>query len=161
ESEILAGIDPVDRRLLVQTSIVREICGPLADAVTETSGCGERLYRLSRQNLLVRPVDRQERWYRCHGLLSDLLQRELAHGAPEAARLHARAALWYEQNGSMDDAIDHALRSGDQETVRRIILGRSQAEYRAGRSATVLRWLNRVSEGPLAWDPALSLLGAL
>src|SRR3954471_7626526 len=161
ESEILSGIDPADRELLTNTSIVREVCGPLADAITGRSDSGERLYRLSKQNLLVRPVDSQERWYRYHGLLADLLQRELADRGSRSEDLHARAARWYEKNGTTDDALSHALRSGNREVVRRVILGRFQDEYRDVRAATVLSWLGRVSQSEHAWDPELALVGAL
>jgi LuxR family maltose regulon positive regulatory protein len=161
ETEILSGIEPTDRELLTRTSIVREVSGPLADAITGRTDSGERLYRLSKQNLLVRPLDAQERWYRYHGLLADLLQRELEDRGSRAEDLHARAARWYEQNGTTDDALSHALRSGNREVVRRVILRRFQAEYREGRAATVLRWLSRVSQSPLAWDPELALVGAL
>jgi LuxR family maltose regulon positive regulatory protein len=161
ETEILSGIDPSDRELLTKTSIVREVSGPLADAITGRTDSGERLYRLSKQNLLVRPVDAQERWYRYHGLLADLLQRELEDRGSRSEDLHARAARWYEKNGTTDDALGHALRSGSRDVVRRVILSRFQDEYRAGRAATVLRWLGRVSQSPLAWDPELALVGAL
>jgi LuxR family maltose regulon positive regulatory protein len=161
ETEILSEIDSTDRDLLTKTSIVREVSGPLADAITGRTDSGERLYRLSKQNLLVRPVDTQVRWYRYHGLLSDLLQRELQDKGSRVEDLHARAASWYETNGTTDDALSHAIRSGSWEVVRRVILERFGMEYRAGRAATVLRWLGRVSQSPLAWDPELALVGTL
>ena len=161
ETEILSGIEPTDRELLTKTSIVREVSGPLADAITGRTDSGERLYRMSKQNLLVRPLDAQERTYRYHGLLADLLQRELEDNGSRSEDLHARAARWYEANGAIDEALSHALRSDSREVVRRVILDRFQGEYREGRAATVLRWLARVSQSALAWDPELALVGAL
>ena len=81
ETEILAGMEPATYDMLVRTSVVDEVSGPLADAITGGSGSAARLYKLARSNHLVIPLDSQRRWFRYHYLLRDLLARRLEEAA--------------------------------------------------------------------------------
>ncbi|HEX5828276.1 MAG TPA: AAA family ATPase [Candidatus Limnocylindrales bacterium] len=161
ETEILAGIDGHDRDLMLRTSIVREVTGPLAERITGDPEAGSRLYELSRTNLLVMAVDRRERWFRYHGLLADLLQRELEDSDIDRRELHGRAATWFEGADDVDSAIRHASAAGDDARVRRLVLSSFQREYREGRLATVRGWLDIVAQTPLGWDASLALAAAI
>ena len=92
ETEILAGMEPATYDMLVRTSVVDEVSGPLADAITGGSGSAARLYELARSNQLVIPLDSQRRWFRYHCLLRDLLARRLEELPAGAAEAHHRAA---------------------------------------------------------------------
>src|SRR6185312_15848711 len=50
-------------------------------------------------------------WYRYHHLFADALRARLAReaGADAAATLHRRASAWFEREGLLPEAIDHAL----------------------------------------------------
>lgn len=157
ESEILATIAPADLELLRKTSILREVSGPLAAAVTGFDDAADRLTRLSRTNLLVMPVDSQERWFRYHGLLVDLFARQLEDGADDAPALHARAAAWYEKTGDPDGAVRHWLLANEDEAVRRVVLATFAAEYRRGHTSTVQRWMRALPPRLIADDPQLAL----
>ena len=45
------------RRLLIETSFLDEVTGPLADAITGMTGCGDMLTDLARSNSFVIPLD--------------------------------------------------------------------------------------------------------
>ena len=49
------------RKFLLETSIVETLSGPLCDALTGTSGGGEMLERLDRDNLFLVPLDEEGR----------------------------------------------------------------------------------------------------
>ena len=67
---------------------------------------------LERANLFIVPLDEERRWYRYHHLFADLLRQRLRQTQPEQVpTLHHRASQWYEQNGFIDEAIEHALRA--------------------------------------------------
>ena len=157
DSEILAHIEPADLHLLVQTSILDEISGSLAEAITGDAAAGERLYRIAGQNLLVSAVDHRQRWFRCHSLLRERLQRDLEDAAGQARASHARASAWYEQHGRLTDAVSHAFLSGEMDRAERLVAGALQGEYRAGRIETLRSWLDRFEPAALARMPQLAL----
>src|SRR6201999_11605 len=64
------------RRLVLRTSVLERVSGPLADALTGGAG-GERvLLELEAANGFVVPVDPARTWFRYHYLFADLLQLE-------------------------------------------------------------------------------------
>ena len=102
------------RDFLLQTAILDRLNGPLCDAVTGQEDGSARLEALERGNLFVVPLDDKRHWYRYHHLFADVLRAHLLEEQPEqVATLHRRASAWYEQHGSLADAIRHALAAGD------------------------------------------------
>ena len=95
---------------------------------------------LEASNLLVVPLDRQRRWYRCHHLLRDLLRDELERSEPELIpRLHDRAAAWFEANERPALALEHAQAAGDADRAARLLIQVAQPTYGAGRVDTAAR----------------------
>src|SRR5246127_373545 len=84
------------RRLLLRTSVLERVSGPLADALTGGSG-GERvLQELEEANAFVVALDASRSWFRYHHLFGDLLALELRRTAPdEVPALHRAAAAWF------------------------------------------------------------------
>lgn len=97
------------RRLLLRTSVLERVSGPLADVLTGSSG-GERILReLEEANAFVISLDARRSWFRYHRLFADLLQLELRSSEPaELAALHEAAAEWYAHHGYPIEAIRHA-----------------------------------------------------
>ncbi len=141
--EVLAELPPDTQRFLLRTSILERLSGPLCDAVTGEPGGQGRLEELDRANLLIVPLDDERRWYRYHALFAEILRTRLATLRPdELAGLHARASAWHEEQGDDDEAIRHALRSGDLERTSRIVAVASGRHVNAGELSTVRRWLD-------------------
>ncbi len=72
-SEVLTNLSAAEVTFLTHTSILSELSGPLCDAVIGNPGSQRMLESLERSNLLLIPLDRQRRRYRCHHLLLELL----------------------------------------------------------------------------------------
>ncbi|HEX9371402.1 MAG TPA: hypothetical protein VF897_10360, partial [Roseiflexaceae bacterium] len=135
--EVLSRQPSHIQTFLLQTSILDRLCGPLCVAVLgvggQRSGVGETplipdprplipdsysqliLEQLERANLFVTPLDAERRWYRYHHLFGEVLRERLQRGAAAAAvaTLHRRASAWYEQQGLLQEAVQHALAAGD------------------------------------------------
>ena len=128
----------------LRTSILERLCGPLCDAVTGGSDGQARLEELERANLLIVPLDDERRWYRYHALFAEILRSRLSatHHPDEVAELHARASAWHEEQANDDEAIAHALQSGDIERICRVVVFACRARLRAGELSTVRRWLD-------------------
>ena len=102
------------RRLLIETSFLDEVTGPLADAITGMTGCGDMLTDLARSNSFVIPLDTAQVRYRYHQLFAEILRYLLQRQQGQAVRgLHQRAAAWFEASGDIGNAVHWALRAGD------------------------------------------------
>jgi LuxR family transcriptional regulator, maltose regulon positive regulatory protein len=141
--EVLAGLPRESQEFLLRTSVLERLCGPLCEAVAgEPDGQG-RLEELERTNLLITPLDDERRWYRYHALFAEILRARLRKLHPgEVAGLHARASAWHEARGDDDEAISHALLSGDLERTSLIVALASGRHLNAGELSTVQRWLD-------------------
>src|SRR6202008_914700 len=73
-AEVLERQPEEVRRLLLRTSVLDRVSGPLADALTGGTG-GERiLQELEAANAFVVSVDMGRSWFRYHHLFADLLR---------------------------------------------------------------------------------------
>ena len=81
-AEVLERQPPEVRDLLLRTSILERVSGPLADASTGGMGAEAILQRLEDQNAFVTAVDAARTWFRYHHLFADLLRLELRRTAP-------------------------------------------------------------------------------
>jgi len=140
--EVLAGLPPETQDFLLRTSILERLNASLCEAVTEERNGQFRLEALERANLLIVPLDNERYWYRYHALFAQILQARLGilH-SDEINQLHARASVWYEKSGDDDEAIAHALKSGDPQRAGRIVSDASFRHMNAGELSTVRRWL--------------------
>ncbi len=105
--------EPV-RQLLLRTSILDRVNGPVADRLLGTEGSERILLELEDAGAFVYSIDRGRSWFRYHNLLADLLRLELRRTEPAAVPgLHRGAAEWYAEHGFPIDAIRHAQAAGD------------------------------------------------
>src|SRR5256714_2651985 len=70
------------RRLLLRTSILERVSGPLADVLTGGLRAERILQELEEANAFVISLDAQRSWFRYHRLFADLLQLELRRSEP-------------------------------------------------------------------------------
>ncbi|MFL5755740.1 MAG: AAA family ATPase [Chloroflexota bacterium] len=160
ETQMLARLRPETEDMLVRTSIVDAVSGPLADAITGRSGSAARLYALSRNNQLVFPLDSQRRWFRYHPLLRDVLLRRLEDTRLGARAAHRRAASWYAAEGRLDDAIEQQLAAGGTAEAARLVGSAVPSAYRAGRLSAIRDWVGALGSEELAQRPQLAVMAA-
>jgi LuxR family maltose regulon positive regulatory protein len=162
-AELLARLPARQVSFLTRTAVLDRMCGPLCDAVLDTTGSATVLESLAGSNLLLVPLDRRREWYRYHHLFRDLLGAELGRREPELVpELHRRAAVWCEANGLEETAIDHAQAAGDADQVARLVLTVMQPVWASGRVDTVLGWMQWFERQQLMERyPAVAVHGAL
>src|SRR5512139_1404180 len=104
---------------LQQTSILDRLNASLCDAVTGRTDSRAVLSLLDRTNLFVVPLDNHREWYRYHHLFADLLHKRLreTRSADEISALHRAASAWYESQGDIASAVEHALQACDDRRV--------------------------------------------
>jgi LuxR family maltose regulon positive regulatory protein len=155
--ELLSKLSPERLGFLLQTAVLDELSGPLCDAVLHRSGSAGLLREMSRGNLLLIPVDRNDTGYRYHPLLRDCLRNELRRDEPGRAReLHRRTSAWYAEHGDPDRAIEHAVAAEDAERAGELLWARLPHSQ----LTTVQRCLDRFPAGEIAAHPSLALTAA-
>jgi len=113
-ADVLQTVSPATRAFLLRTSVLRRLCAPLCDAVAGTGQSGAILRDLGRANLFISPVGADGRWYRYHQLFSEALRLELELSEPQLIpELHARASAWFETEGELEPATEHAIAARD------------------------------------------------
>lgn len=113
--------EPV-RQLLLRTSILERMNGPLADRVSGTIGAERVLLDLEDAGAFVVSLDPERSWFRYHRLFADLLRLELRRVAPESIPgLHLTASAWFSEHGLYVEAIRHAEAAGDWRLAAELI----------------------------------------
>jgi LuxR family maltose regulon positive regulatory protein len=177
--EVLDQQSDAIQGFLLKTSILDRLTGPLCDAVVGDTGDWRQeigaciqspisnlqsqaiLEYLESANLFIVPLDDERRWYRYHRLFADLLQQRLHHAQPDLVpTLHRRASEWYEQNGLMAEAIDHALSAGDFEGAAGLIEGAAEATWMRSEVATFLSWMEALPDNVMRTRSLLSVFHA-
>jgi LuxR family maltose regulon positive regulatory protein len=137
-AEVLERRPAEVRDLLLRTSVLERVNGPLADTLTGRTGSEAILQGLEEANAFVVALDARRSWFRYHHLLADLLRLELRRTDPAIIdSLHRAAAAWLEEHGRVVEAIRHAQSAGDWEHAARLLADNSLDLVFDGRKATL------------------------
>ena len=119
--EVLKAAPPEVREVLLSTSIVEHVNAEAASELTGNEQAGAILPAVARANAFVQPTGCG--WYRYHTLLAEVLRLKLRREHPDRiAALHRRAARWYERNGTLTAAVQHATRAGDWQLAATMVI---------------------------------------
>jgi len=156
--EVLDTLPDAERGFLLRSSILERFSSELCQAVTRDPSSQQMLDDIRKRNLFLIPLDTNGRWFRYQHLFAEVLHALLERDHPgELRALHLRAAAWLEREGYPDDAVEHALRSGDLDQAREMVLKHWLPVLHRGEIATVLRWLDALPEEVERDDPSVAL----
>ncbi len=159
--EVLADLDPDTRGLLLRTSILERVNGPLCDVIADATGSARKLDTLARSNLFVVPLDDRRDWYRYHHLFRACLNAELRIESPELIpELHRRASRWFQMTGDATEAINHAIAGQDFPAASELLAAHWNAVVSTGGLRTVEMWLMALPEDVVTGDARLCLARA-
>ncbi|MGD8858158.1 MAG: LuxR C-terminal-related transcriptional regulator, partial [Chloroflexota bacterium] len=99
---------------------------------------------LERANLFVVPLDDQRQWYRYHHLFADLLKSTLKQQKSAAAvrDLHLRASRWHHDQGTLEEAMTHAMASGDYQWAAEILDQHFVTMFSRSEVPVLLGWMD-------------------
>jgi len=113
-AEVMNAQNPSGREFLLRTSVVGAVCAELANTLVPRARGQQRLEQLARSNQFVTELGPEQRWYRYHPLLREMLEHLLRRDEPAEFELaHARAARWLAWNGEPVAALQHAASAQD------------------------------------------------
>jgi LuxR family maltose regulon positive regulatory protein len=161
--QVLHGLPPEQRELLVLSSFLAEFSVELVESVTGIRPAWHILQALQNSNVLIAPRDEDDSggagWFRCHQLLRSVMFEQLCRrGRANLASLHHRAARWFRDNGRLQDALHHAVASGDIALAAQLILDVGAIFFCIRYGAPALRALmNYLPPDVVAHHPRLGL----
>ena len=173
--EVLNQQPPAIQDFLIGTSILDRMCGDLCDAVQHAQTAAPEgqatLSYLERTNLFVIPLDDERRWVRYHHLFADQLQSTLRQrkSAEEIRELHRRAGRWHQSEGSLEEAMSHAMAARDFERAASMIEERFTSIFSRSEVPVLLGWIEQLPEQivrsrpwiDVYWANTLALAGEL
>jgi ATP/maltotriose-dependent transcriptional regulator MalT len=160
--EVLESLAPDTKDFLLRTSVLGRFTPELCDAVLDRHDSAAVLAELRHSNVFIVALDGHGEWYRYHHLFGELLRLELAEARlAEPAALHRRAAAWYQRQGLVEDAIEHAAAAGDQPMVADLLAEHEVELFQSGRVAMFLSWIKRLPPELLLEHPSLPAFGVL
>jgi LuxR family maltose regulon positive regulatory protein len=154
---------------LLHTAVLNRLTGSLCDAVrfdaseaAESPADGKMILEaLDRANLFIVPLDSERRWYRYHHLFVDLLRsRLLQDHRVQAADLHIRASVWFEQQGLLDEAVEHALSAEDYARSASLLASFVDPLWDSGAHVKLRRWLDKLPDEWICSQPQLCVFHA-
>jgi LuxR family maltose regulon positive regulatory protein len=120
--EVMARQPKEVQTFLRRTSILERLCAPLCEYVAGGSKEMDIIDFLDRSNLFLIPLDERREWYRYHHLFADFLSQRLRESERDRIpELHRRASYWFENEGLVDEAVQHALAGGDLDSATRLV----------------------------------------
>jgi LuxR family maltose regulon positive regulatory protein len=126
------------KQLLLRTSLLEQVNGELADALTGQTGSDRILLELEDANAFVVSLDPERTWFRYHHLFQDLLRLELRRAWPEIVpALHQRAAGWLRRHGQTVEAIGHIQAAGDWQEAARLLADHAFSLMLDGQAQTI------------------------
>ena len=156
--EVLQSQPEPIRCFLLQTAILDRLSGSLCAAVTDQPESKAQLEALERGNFFVVPLDDRRHWYRYHHLFAEVLRVHLLADLPDqVATFHGRASVWFEQHGSSNDAIRHAIAAQDYVRAASLIEHAIPEMRRSRQESTLLGWLQALPSELVRGRPVLSV----
>jgi LuxR family transcriptional regulator, maltose regulon positive regulatory protein len=160
--EILSRIATDVREFLSAVSICDQLPARLATALSGRPDAGAVLDALERDTSLVLTSGEGRRWYRVHPLLRSHLHADLCRRRPDlVARLHARAAGWFDDQGQPVPAIVHARLGGDHDRVALLLRQHAVELISGGQHSVVQAHLAWLGAPTVDGDPWFLLVAAL
>jgi LuxR family maltose regulon positive regulatory protein len=186
--EVLSRQPATMQNFLLRVAVLDHFCAPLcerlfpADDATEPECNGAQsprrgavsqgrpgssvaqalLEQAERANLFLIPLDDERRWYRYHHLFADVLRSQLRQRDPDLySELLRRASVWYEEEGLVEEAVEHALAASDFARAAELIEQYGLGLGEAGRVETVLAWLRGLPEALIVTRPVLCACHAM
>lgn len=161
--EVLAKQSAEVRQFLLQTSILERFNLPLCKAVVKLDaevGHGRILSHIDEANLFLIPLDNQQEWFRYHHLFAEFLKNHIEQDGFSRSELHRRAAIWLDDHGFTQEAIQHWLSAEAYDEALPLIHRICDDYWHQGRLVTLANWLRQIPKQTLVTDPYLTLFYA-
>ena len=154
--------EPIETQdFLLKTSVLNRLSGELCNAILDIRDGQSRIENLEARNLFTLPLDDHREWYRYHPVMADLLRIRLGQDKAKGLidDLHRKAALWYEQNELLEEAIPHAFTADDLDLAAKLLLKlKTGILWQEGGVRKIASWLASLPQHYLIDYPYLGIM---
>jgi ATP/maltotriose-dependent transcriptional regulator MalT/DNA-binding SARP family transcriptional activator len=156
--EILSRAAPEDQRALMLTASLPRVTSALMEAMSGHSGGSRLLAHLYQRHMFIDRRHGAEPIYQYHGLFRAFLRTRARErlATSELVESAERAALLFEIEGHIDDAVTMHLAASDWNAASRLIVQHARNLYQQGRWRTLLDWIAALPPGAFDADPWLA-----
>lgn len=161
ESEILSSFDKHIIDILLCTSILDRFNDDLAAYVADINRSDTAKYfrYLHDHSFPIIHLDGSGGWKKYHGLIRDILSSIRDNeGRFTNISLCGKASMWWEQQGSISEAIEYAIRGQDYERASLLVESHALDLFSYGAAPELARWLRRIPNKIIVQRPQLPLL---
>ena len=158
------------QQCLLASAVLNRFCASLCEAVFSEIGDAESargsgqdfVAWLAHANLFVIPLDEQHQWFRHHHLFQQILLKRLTmeRGHVVVNRLHQIASQWFEANGLIEEAIEHAEKGGRPALIGRLVARHRKVLLNHEQWDRLAFWLRKIPPDVIDDSTDLQLLKA-
>ena len=158
-AEDIFGAQPADvRDFLLATCLLERFTPDLCNAMTGGTDAREMLDRIEAAGLFLIRLDEERMWYRYHGLFAEFLLRRLTDIDPDRiAQSHIMASRSYHRIGLVVEALDHAVRSGEQAWLAQLLDDSCEKLIYEGKILYVFELAKALDKATIAGHPRIQL----
>ncbi|WP_328469304.1 LuxR C-terminal-related transcriptional regulator [Actinoplanes sp. NBC_00393] len=162
DGEVLAGLPEPARRLLLRTSVLRQVPAALAAELAEERHAARILEGLVRADAFVRPDPETPDQFRYHPQMRTTLLHRLHRDHPGLAPdLHRLAMRWYVTRQLPQYALDHAVAAEDWPALGRIVVESAAPLIVTAERAKLFAVVQQVPPEAFSLTAELAVCGAL
>ncbi|MDA5194218.1 helix-turn-helix transcriptional regulator [Govanella unica] len=159
--QVFESLDTTKQAFLLKTSVLDQISGDLANAITGRADGWQTLDWLKTHNLFLFSVDSEKSWFRYHHLFREfLLDRLRRHNPVMESDIHAVAARWLVDNRHYRDALRHAYATRDLAFLEQIAMECGGWRLTLDAGISIWRPLEDAMRNALDFYPTLQLARA-
>lgn len=157
--EVLAQQSAEMRRMLLSTSILRELSAPLCAALLPGLDSEASLRQLASANVFMVPIDGRPGHWRYHSLFSSFLRAQLQREMPQQVpELHRAAARWFVAQQRLVPAVDHYIAAGDTAQAIQVLRHEAMPLLMQGRLRLLVNWFDAFAQDDLREHPLLQVV---
>jgi len=115
------------QRVFLKISILDVFCVSLSQALMDEDDLDDAvntfLENIPHSDLFITALHDKDDWYKMHHLMRSMLQKRLnkIFSPEEVKELHLRASYWYAERNQPLEALEHALKSGNNKLLAEIL----------------------------------------
>ena len=167
--EIRSGLSDEMEDLLFSTAILKNFCFDLVKAsftksenvTSEGTSIDELFHQLVNSDLFIVQLDDERKWFRYHHLFQRILINRLRQhfDAERIKSIRLAAAIWYEKEGSIDDAMNQLITADEDEKAAKLVIKYGHSTFLNGVGQVGI-WMNKLPYAVIEGNPSLLLLKA-
>lgn len=149
--EVLGQLSPDVQDFLLTTAVLRDLDTQICNCLRQEEDSDKYLKYLLENGLFV--VDLGPDTIRYHNLFREFILNQLS--LQQKKRLHLKAAGCHLNRGSVEAAVYHFLKAGQEDEAAKIISQNGESLILSGRLETLNNWITSISPNILAAHPLL------